>query len=84
MIFVAISFVCPLNRRLKLKRTHGCCFFGGAKRWKGPITGLKKYQKIVRDLRERDVSEADTVTVVKDTASQTFTCLFYVKSVPTG
>ena len=47
-------------------------------------TGLKKYQKIVRDLRERDVSEADTVTVVKDTASQTFTCLFYVKSVPTG
>ena len=28
--------------------------------------GLKKYQKIVRSLRERDVSEADTVTVVKD------------------
>ena len=35
-------------------------------------TGLKKYQRIVRDLRERDVSEADTVTVVKDMLEDVF------------
>ena len=34
--------------------------------------GLKKYQKIVRSLRERDVSEADTVTVVKDMLEDMF------------
>ena len=34
--------------------------------------GLKKYQKIVRSLRERDVSEADTVTVVKDMLEDVF------------
>lgn len=34
--------------------------------------GLKKYQKIVRTLRERDVSEADTVTVVKDMLADLF------------
>lgn len=30
------------------------------------IAGLKRYQPIVGKLRERDVSEADTVTVIKD------------------
>jgi len=30
------------------------------------VAGLKRYQPIVRKLKERDVSEADTVTVVKD------------------
>lgn len=35
-------------------------------------SGLKKYQKIVRTLRERDVSEADTVTVVKDMLEDVF------------
>lgn len=34
--------------------------------------GLKKYPKIVRNLRERDVSEADTVTVVKDMLEDVF------------
>ncbi len=34
--------------------------------------GLKKYQKVVRSLRERDVSEADTVTVVKDMLADVF------------
>ena len=34
--------------------------------------GLKKYTKIVRNLRERDVSEADTVTVVKDMLEDMF------------
>lgn len=34
--------------------------------------GLKKYTKIVRGLRERDVSEADTVTVVKDMLEDMF------------
>lgn len=29
-------------------------------------TGLRKYQRIVRKLAERDISEADTVTVIKD------------------
>lgn len=29
-------------------------------------TGLRKYQHIVRKLAERDISEADTVTVIKD------------------
>lgn len=30
------------------------------------IAGLRKYQPIVGKLRERDISEADTVTVIKD------------------
>lgn len=30
------------------------------------VTGLKRYQPIVRKLAERDISEADTVTVCKD------------------
>lgn len=34
--------------------------------------GLKKYTKIVRGLRERDVSEADTVTAVKDMLEDMF------------
>ncbi|MEM7455966.1 MAG: type I restriction enzyme HsdR N-terminal domain-containing protein [Planctomycetota bacterium] len=34
--------------------------------------GLKKYQKVVLMLRERDVSEADTVTVVKDILADVF------------
>lgn len=34
--------------------------------------GLKKYQKVVVNLRERDVSEADTVTVIKDMLSDVF------------
>lgn len=29
-------------------------------------SGLRKYQRIVRKLAERDISEADTVTVIKD------------------
>ncbi len=33
---------------------------------------LRKYQKIVGGLRERDVSEADTVTVIKDMMSDLF------------
>lgn len=33
---------------------------------------LKKYQKIVGTLRERDISEADTVTVIKDILSDLF------------
>ncbi len=36
------------------------------------IAGLRKYQPIVRRLRERDISEADTVTVVKDMLSDIF------------
>jgi hypothetical protein len=36
------------------------------------VAGLKKYQRIVGRLRERDVSEADTVTVVKDMLSDVF------------
>lgn len=36
------------------------------------IAGLRKYQPIVRRLRERDISEADTVTVIKDMLSDIF------------
>lgn len=36
------------------------------------ILNLKKYQKIVGGLRERDISEADTVTVVKDMLCEVF------------
>ena len=36
------------------------------------IAGLKKYQPIVRKLRERDISEADTVTVIKDMLTEVF------------
>ncbi len=36
------------------------------------ISGLKKYQPIVRKLRERDISEADTVTVIKDMLTDIF------------
>lgn len=34
--------------------------------------GLRKYQRIVRQIAERDVSEADTVTVIKDMLSEIF------------
>ncbi len=34
--------------------------------------GVKTYQKVVATLRERDVSEADTVTVVKDMLADVF------------
>ncbi|PKP99279.1 MAG: restriction endonuclease subunit R [Alphaproteobacteria bacterium HGW-Alphaproteobacteria-15] len=34
--------------------------------------GLKKYQRIVRQIAERDVSEADTVTVIKDMLCEIF------------
>ena len=34
--------------------------------------GIKKYQKVAISLRERDVSEADTVTVVKDILADVF------------
>lgn len=34
--------------------------------------GLKKYQRIVRQIAQRDVSEADTVTVIKDMLSEMF------------
>ena len=36
------------------------------------VTGLRKYQPSVRRLKERDVSEADTVTVIKDMLSDIF------------
>jgi hypothetical protein len=36
------------------------------------IAGLKKYQPIVGKLRERDISEADTVTVIKDMLTDIF------------
>jgi hypothetical protein len=36
------------------------------------ITGLKRYQPIVSRLRERDISEADTVTVIKDMMTDIF------------
>ena len=36
------------------------------------VAGLKKYQPIVRKLAERDISEADTVTVIKDMLSEIF------------
>lgn len=36
------------------------------------VAGLKRYQPIVRKLKERDVSEADTVTVVKDILCDVF------------
>ena len=36
------------------------------------VAGLKKYQPIVRNLAERDISEADTVTVIKDMFTDIF------------
>ena len=36
------------------------------------VAGLRRYQPIVRRLRERDISEADTVTVIKDMLSDVF------------
>ena len=36
------------------------------------VAGLKRYQPIVGKLRERDISEADTVTVIKDMLSEIF------------
>jgi hypothetical protein len=36
------------------------------------VAGLKRYQPIVRKLRERDISEADTVTVIKDMFTDIF------------
>ena len=36
------------------------------------VAGLKRYQPIVRKLAERDISEADTVTVIKDMLSEIF------------
>lgn len=36
------------------------------------VAGLKRYQPIVRKLAERDISEADTVTVIKDMLSDIF------------
>jgi hypothetical protein len=36
------------------------------------VAGLKKYQPIVRKLAERDISEADTVTVIKDMLTDIF------------
>lgn len=36
------------------------------------VAGLKHYQRIVGKLRERDISEADTVTVVKDMLTDVF------------
>lgn len=36
------------------------------------VAGLKQYQKIVRKLAAKDISEADTVTVVKDIMSDVF------------
>jgi hypothetical protein len=36
------------------------------------LSGLKRYQPIVRKLRERDISEADTVTVIKDILTDLF------------
>jgi len=36
------------------------------------VAGLRRYQPIVRKLAERDISEADTVTVIKDMLSDLF------------
>lgn len=36
------------------------------------VAGLKRYQPIVSKLRERDISEADTVTVIKDMLTDIF------------
>lgn len=36
------------------------------------VAGLRKYQPIVRRLAERDISEADTVTVIKDMLTDIF------------
>ncbi len=36
------------------------------------VAGLKRYQPIVRKLAERDISEADTVTVIKDMLADIF------------
>ncbi len=36
------------------------------------VSGLRRYQPIVRKLAERDISEADTVTVIKDMLTDIF------------
>lgn len=36
------------------------------------VAGLRRYQPIVRKLAARDISEADTVTVIKDILSDVF------------
>lgn len=36
------------------------------------VAGLKRYQPIVRKLAERDISEADTITVIKDMLTDIF------------
>jgi hypothetical protein len=36
------------------------------------VAGLRRYQPIVRKLAERDISEADTVTVIKDMLTDIF------------
>ena len=36
------------------------------------VSGLRKYQPIVRKLAARDISEADTVTVIKDMLTDVF------------
>lgn len=36
------------------------------------VSGLRRYQPLVRKLAERDISEADTVTVIKDMLSDIF------------
>ena len=36
------------------------------------VAGLRRYQPIVRRLKERDISEADTVTVIKDMLAEIF------------
>lgn len=36
------------------------------------VAGLRRYQPIVRRLKERDISEADTVTVIKDMLADIF------------
>jgi uncharacterized Zn ribbon protein len=33
-------------------------------------TQLKKYQSVLRDAKQRDISEADTVTIIKDILAQ--------------
>lgn len=43
------------------------------------LTGLKRYQPIVRKLAERDISEADTVTVIKDMLTDIFGYNKYVE-----
>lgn len=36
------------------------------------VSGVRRYQSIVKKAAERDVSEADTVTIVKDIMSDLF------------